>query len=108
MSHTIGFLTVDPKGRTTLPLEMREALGLTPQTQIRVDRADDGTIELVPTVSIPQDQLWYHSPEGRERLRRAEESFGEGRSTRTVGEVDTQRYLDSLKSPRAGKQEPSR
>ncbi len=107
MSHTIGFLTIDPKGRTTLPQHMREALGITPQTQIRVDRADDGTFELVPTVMIPQDQLWYHSPEGRERLRSAEASFREGRSTRTVGEAETQRHLDGLKS-RPGKQGRSR
>jgi AbrB family looped-hinge helix DNA binding protein len=101
MSRTIGFLTVDHKGRTTLPRELREELGITDQTQIRVDRTDDGVYELVPAVMIPQDQLWYHSPEGRERLRVAEESFREGRSTRTKGEAETQRFLDSLKKPTA-------
>jgi bifunctional DNA-binding transcriptional regulator/antitoxin component of YhaV-PrlF toxin-antitoxin module len=97
MTRTIGFLTVDQKGRTTLPRELREELGITDQMQIRVDRTDDGVYELVPAVMIPQDQLWYHSPEGRERLRAAEESFREGRSTRTNGEAETQRFLDSLK-----------
>ena len=101
MSRTIGFLTVDHKGRTTLPKELREELGITDQTQLRVDRTDDGVYELVPAVMIPQDQLWYHSPEGRERLRVAEESFREGRSTHTKGEAETQRFLDSLKKPTA-------
>lgn len=99
MSRTIGFLTVDHKGRTTLPRELREELGITEQTQIRVDRTDDGVYELVPAVLIPQDQLWYHSPEGRERLRVAEESFTGKRSTRTSGEAETRHFLDSLKKP---------
>jgi AbrB family looped-hinge helix DNA binding protein len=99
MTRTIGILTIDRKGRTTLPRELREALGITDQTQIRVDRTDDGLYELVPAVVIPQDQLWYHSPEGRERLRVAEESFRDGRSTRTTREAETQRFLDSLKKP---------
>ena len=108
MSHTIGILTIDRKGRTTFPQEMREELGITEQTQLRVDRTDDGAYELVPAVVIPRDQLWYHSPEGRERLRNAESSFGAGRSTRTSGEAETQRYLDSLKTPPARKGARSR
>ena len=98
MSHTIGFLTVDRKGRTTLPLEMREELGVADQTQLRVDRTDDGVYELIPSVVIPRDQLWYHSPDGRERLRVAEDSIRDSSSTVTSGEADTQRFLDSLKT----------
>ena len=101
MSRTIGYLTIDPKGRTTLPREMREELGITEQTQLRVERTDDGVYELIPSVVIPQDQLWYHGPEGRERLRVAEDSFRDGRSTRTSGEAETQNFLDSLKKPGA-------
>ena len=40
MTQTIGCLTIDPKGRTTLPREMRDALGLSPDTLLRVDRTD--------------------------------------------------------------------
>jgi hypothetical protein len=86
---------------------MREALGITPHTKLRLDRAAEGTTELVPTVMIPQDHLWYHSAQGRERLRRAEASLRVGLSTRTVGEVGTQRHLDSLKTSHTDKHERS-
>ncbi|MES2178501.1 MAG: AbrB/MazE/SpoVT family DNA-binding domain-containing protein [Gemmatimonadota bacterium] len=108
MGRTIGYLTVDPKGRTTIPREMREELGIAADTQLRVERTDDGAFELVPSVVIPRDQLWYHGPEGRARLQRAEASFAEGRSTRTEGEEMTQRHLDSLKSGRARTRDESR
>lgn len=101
MSRTIGFLTVDRKGRTTLPQELRDELGLGEHTQLRIDRTDDGVFEIIPSVVIPRDQLWYHSPEVRERLRRGEASFRDGRSTRTRGEAETRRLLDSLKAPGA-------
>lgn len=101
MRRAIGYLTIDPQGRTTLPREMREELGITEQTQLRVERTDDGVYELIPSVVIPQDQLWSRGPEGRERLRVAEDSFRDGRSTRTSGEAETQHFLDSLKKPGA-------
>lgn len=108
MSRTIGFLTVDRKGRTTLPQEMRDELGIDEQMQLRVERTDDGVYELVPSVVIPRDQLWYHSPEGRERLRSAEDSFRQGRSTSTNGEEETHRFLDSLKGPSLAEKSRSR
>lgn len=61
---------VDPKGRTTLPREMRKQLGVSEGTQLRIDVTDTGSFEIVPSVSIPVDQLYYHSPEGRARLER--------------------------------------
>lgn len=99
MSHIIGYLTIDQKGRTTLPQEMRRQLGITAGVQLRVEQADNGTFELVPAVSIAQDQLFYHSPEGRARLERAEEDIRLGRVTRTQGPEEAQDFLDSLKSP---------
>ncbi len=85
MSHIIGYLTIDQKGRTTFPQEMRKQLGITAGVQLRIEQADNGAFELVPAVSIPQDQLFYHSPEGRARLERAEEDIRLGRVTRTHG-----------------------
>ena len=96
MSRTIGYLTIDPKGRTTLPQEMRKQLGVSEGIQLRIDVTDTGSFEIVPSVSVPLDQLYYHSPEGRARLERAEEDFRLGRATRTSGEEETQRFLDSL------------
>lgn len=98
MAKMLGYLTVDPKGRTTLPQSLRRELGLREGTHIRVERSDAGTIELVPTAMIPQDQLWFHTKEIQSRIARAEDDFRSGRSTKTHGEEETQAFLDSLKS----------
>lgn len=97
MSDTIGCLTIDSKGRTTLPRELRDALGLSENTLLRVERADNGTFELVPVELVPRDQMWFHSSEVQGRIAAAEEDFRAGRFTRTSGGAATQRYLDSLK-----------
>jgi AbrB family looped-hinge helix DNA binding protein len=94
---TIGFLTIDPKGRATFPKEVRRELGLGEHTQLRVDRTEAGSYELVPVELVPRDQLWYHTAEARSRIERAEQEFREGDTTRTRGEEDTLRHLDGLK-----------
>jgi bifunctional DNA-binding transcriptional regulator/antitoxin component of YhaV-PrlF toxin-antitoxin module len=100
MATTLGILTLDAKGRTTFPLDLRRALGLDESTQLRIIRAADGAIELVPARLVDVDQLWYHSEEGKARIQAAEDDFKEGRSTvaRTEGEVMS--HLDALKSHR--------
>ena len=98
MSELLGVLTVDGKGRTVLPLRVRHELGLHEGAQMRVERTDDGEVRLVPAVLVPRDQFYFHTPEMRARLSRAEASFESGTSTRTKGEEQTQAFLDSLKS----------
>ena len=98
MSRIIGYLTVDQKGRTTIPQRVREQLGIADGTQLRIEQTETGAFEIVPSVSIPQDQAWYHSPEGRARLEQADRELRAGRGTRTSGEAETQRFLDSLKT----------
>jgi len=97
MSEIIGYLTIDQKGRTTLPQRVREQLGIGEGTQLRIERTESGVIELVPSVSIPQDQAWYHGDEGQARLKRADQELQTGRVSRTRGEVEARRLLDSLK-----------
>ena len=108
MSHIIGYLTIDHKGRTTLPQEMRKQLGLAPGVQLRIEQTDNGAFELVPAVSIPQDQLFYHSAEGRARLEQAEEEIRQGRVTRTTGPEEAQVFLDSLKTSARGRRSSTR
>ncbi len=96
-TRIIGYLTIDQKGRTTLPQRMREELGLVEGAQLRIEQTESGSFEIVPAITIPQDQLWYHSPAGRAMLAQAEADFREGRFTRTRGEAETRRFLDSLK-----------
>lgn len=95
--RTLGFLVVDDKGRTTIPKTMRRELGIGAGTQLRIDASADGTFELVPAELIPHDQLWFHNPTVQTGIAKAEADFREGRSTRTEGPEETQRFLDSLK-----------
>ena len=90
-------LTLDPKGRTTLPEEVRSALGVEPGDLILLERTERGTFELVPAALVPKDQLWFHHPDMQARVAQAEKDFAEGRSTRTQTPDEAQALLDSLK-----------
>src|SRR5436305_11730167 len=97
MATATTFLTLDKKGRTTLPEEIRQALGVGAGDFLLLERTDRGTYELVPATLVPNDQLWFHQPEMQARIRRAEEDFAAGRSTRTETPAQAQALLDSLK-----------
>jgi len=97
MAAATTFLTLDKKGRTTLPEEVREALGVGAGDFLLLERTDRGTYELVPATLVPNDQLWFHHPEMQARVRRAEEEIASGRSTRTETPDEAQAFLDSLK-----------
>ncbi len=101
MSLGLTFLTLDRKGRTTLPEEVREALGVGAGDFILLERTEKGTFELVPATLVPNDQLWFHHPEMQARLTRAEEDFDRGRSTRTETPEQAQALLDGLKKESA-------
>ena len=94
---TLGFLTVDDKGRTTFPKTMRRELGIHSGTQLRVDLSGDGVVELIASELVPHDQLWFHNPIVQAGIAKAEADFREGRSKRTDGPEDTQQFLDALK-----------
>jgi AbrB family looped-hinge helix DNA binding protein len=91
------FLTLDQKGRATLPEEVRSALGVGAGDLILLERTERGTFELVPATLVPTDQLWFHHPEMQARVSRAESDFAEGRSSRTETPEEAQALLDSLK-----------
>ena len=97
MATTTTFLTLDKKGRTTLPEEVRQALGVAAGDFLLLERTDRGTYELVPATLVPNDQLWFHHPEMQARIRRAEGEVTAGGSTRTETPAEAQDFLDSLK-----------
>jgi len=97
MSRVIGVVTLDKKGRAVFPLALREELGLVNGAQLRVERTDDGAYELVPAELVPRDQLYFHTPAMRRRIETAEENLREGSSTKTKGEREAIKFLDSLK-----------
>jgi AbrB family looped-hinge helix DNA binding protein len=97
MAQTTAFLTLDQKGRATLPEEVRAALGVEAGDIILLERTERGTFELVPATLVPTDQLWFHHPKMQDRIARAESDFSEGRSSRTKTPEEAQALLDSLK-----------
>src|SRR5436190_20609307 len=98
MARAVSFLTVDKKGRATLPEEVRLALGVEAGDLILLERTKKGTFELIPAALVPKDQLWFHHPEMQKRIGRAESDFAAGRSTRTETPEEAQALLDSLKT----------
>lgn len=96
------FLTIDRRGRSTLPEAVRRDLGIGDEesTLVILEKTDRGTYELVPASLIPRDQLWFHHPEMAERIGRAETDFSEGRSTSVDTPAAAQEFLDVLKKGR--------
>lgn len=97
MARSAPFLTLDSKGRTTIPEEVRSALGVEAGDLVLLERTVRGTFELVPASLVPTDQLWFHHPEMQERVRRAEASISSGAAARTDSPEEAQAYLDRLK-----------
>ena len=100
MATEVSYLSVDQKGRATLPEAVRASLGLRPGDFVLLEKTQRGTYELVPAALVPRDQLWFHHPEMQRRIRKAEADLAEGRTkvTRTVVEAKT--LLDSFKGRR--------
>ena|ERR1700753_3274464 len=92
------YLTLDKKGRTTIPEEVREALGVEAGDLLLLESTDHGTYELVPATLVPKDQLWFYHPEMQARIRRAEKDFKSGRFSTTDTPAEAQALLDGLKT----------
>jgi len=95
------FMTLDRKGRATLPEEVRRSLHLKAGDFVLLEQTDRGTYELVPAELVPKDQLWFHHPEMQKRLTKAEESLVGDRGASTTGTAEAQTLLDSLKGSAA-------
>lgn len=93
------FITVDRRGRGTLPESVRRDLGIGDEESALVilEKTDRGTYELVPASLVPKDQLWFHYPDMARRVAAAEADFREGRSAGAETPEDAQALLDSLK-----------
>jgi len=100
MASMVSYLTVDRKGRATLPEEVRASLGLGPGDFVLLERTDRGTYELVPAALVPRDQLWFHHPEVQRRIRKAEDDLAAGRTQVTHSVEEAQALLDSFKLER--------
>jgi len=86
------YLTLDKKGRATLPEEVREALGVGPGDFVLLERTAAGGYELVAAELLPRDQRWFYHPEMQERLRAAEQEIRSG-AVRRESAADLARRL---------------
>jgi AbrB family looped-hinge helix DNA binding protein len=100
MASPVSYLSVDRKGRATLPEEVRSSLGLKPGDFVLLERTERGTYELVPAALVPRDPLWFHHPEMQRRIRKAEADLAAGRTRVTHSAEEAQALLDSLKGKR--------
>jgi AbrB family looped-hinge helix DNA binding protein len=100
MTSATSYISVDSKGRATLPEEVRVSLGLKPGDFVLLELTERGTYELVPAALVPRDQLWFHHPEMQRRIRRAEADLAEGRVKVTHSADEAQALLDSFKGKR--------
>jgi AbrB family looped-hinge helix DNA binding protein len=93
------FLTIDKRGRNTLPEEVRRDLGIGEEdgSLVILEKTGHGTYELIPAALVPKDQLWFHHPEMNRRVAEAEAAFREGRSTHAESPEAAQALLDDLK-----------
>jgi AbrB family looped-hinge helix DNA binding protein len=103
MADSVSYITLDGKGRATLPEFVRESLGLAPGDLVILERTDRGTYELVPASLVPRDQLWFHHPEVRSRVASAEADLAAGRSSSAATPEATQAVLDGLKRKKVKK-----
>ena len=103
MSSSTRFLSLDKKGRATLPEEVRAELRVGAGDLILLEKTSRGTFELMPAELVPRDQLWFYHPEMQARISRAEKNFQEGRYSRTRTPAEAQSFLDSLKRGRSRK-----
>ena len=100
MPKATTFLTLDNKGRATFPEEVRQSLGVGAGDFILLERTPHGTFELVPAMLVPADQLWFHHPEMRRRIERAEADFSSKASNHTASTEEARTLLDGLKRSR--------
>jgi AbrB family looped-hinge helix DNA binding protein len=93
----VSYLSVDAKGRATLPEEVRASPGLRSGDFVILERTERGTYELVPAALVPRDQRWFHHPDMQERIRKAEADPAEGRAQATRTASEAQALLDGHK-----------
>jgi bifunctional DNA-binding transcriptional regulator/antitoxin component of YhaV-PrlF toxin-antitoxin module len=92
----MAVLTVDRRGRSTLPEEVRRELGIgdADQTLVLLERTNHGTWELIPAA---RDQVWFRHPEMASRVAEGERDLREGRSSGASTPEALHTLLDGMK-----------
>lgn len=95
----MAVLSVDRRGRITLPEEVRRELGIgeADQTLVILEKTNHGTWELIPAAVMPRDQLWIRHPEMVARIAEGEGDLSEGRASGASSPEALQALLDAMK-----------
>ncbi|PPS89471.1 hypothetical protein BZZ08_01617 [Streptomyces sp. MH60] len=72
---------VREKGQLTLPVRVREALGVSPGDELEFEVSDAGVVEVHGLKKIRSDQTWFWTKEWQEGERQASEDIAAGRTT---------------------------
>ncbi len=91
-----GRARIGPKGRVTIPRQIREQLKIAAGDEV-VFHVADGKAEIIPLAVVPRDQVWFYSEEMRERIGKAESDIAHGKTKRVTTPQATQAHLDRLK-----------
>ncbi len=90
-------LTMQARGTFVLPADVRRRLHLDgPEAQIKLIEQDDGSIELVPVVTVPADQAWFWTERWQAMEREADADIAAGRTTVVDGLPGLLGQLDGL------------
>jgi AbrB family looped-hinge helix DNA binding protein len=81
------YMTVDQKGRATLPEEVRTELGIVAGDVLMLERTERGSYELRVGAIVPKEDLWFLHPEVQARVKEGEEDVRAGRS-KTIAPSD--------------------
>lgn len=92
-----ALVTLDDRGRITVPKEVREALELEEGTSLMLRVADD-RMELVPMTFVPRDQGWFYRNRVQQRLAEAARDVEAGRTEEVGSASELREHLDSLES----------
>lgn len=88
-------LSVQARGTVALPADLRRRLHLDGENaQVKLVEHEDGTVELVPVVSIPADQAWFWTERWQGMEREADADIAAGRVTVVEGTDELIAHLD--------------
>lgn len=85
MSERDIVVEINKQGRLTLPLKVRERLGIDGPAQVVLE-LEDHAVRLRPGAVIPRDDAWAYTSEHLEQARRALADVEQGRVVRLSGE----------------------
>lgn len=90
-------VTMNERGRVTLPIEARRALRLEPGADLEAE-VIDGKLVLTPAILVPREDAWAYAPEHRALVEQAREDARAGRVYH-LGRADLEQLIAGTDDP---------